>query len=94
MELYHILRSKPLAAGRPTSNSHGGGAQPTATIGGRGEPTPQGNTGGEGGGYHGLEGGEASSAAPYVKWAYSGFIGTPARPILILYSSLIGLAGQ
>ena len=33
VELYHILRSKPLATGRPTSNSHGRG---------RSRPEPQG----------------------------------------------------
>ena len=42
------------------------GAQPTATTGRRGEPTPQGTTGGEGG-YHGVGGeGGPSSAAPYM----------------------------
>ena len=51
-ELYHILRSKPLATGRQTPNQQWPwkGAQPTATtVGrGRGEPTPQGTTGGRG----------------------------------------------
>ena len=68
VELYHILRSKPLATGRPTSNSHGRG---------RSRPEPQGK-GGRGnphhmepqwgrGGYNGVGGeGGPSSAAPYI----------------------------
>ena len=52
VELYHILRSKPLATGRPTSNSHGSRPRPQGGRA-RGEPTPQGTTGG---GYHGTMG--------------------------------------
>ena len=65
VELYHILRSKPLAIGRLTSNSHGrGNADRNHREEGQGEPSPQGTTGGEGGIPYG-EGGP-SSAAPYI----------------------------
>ena len=51
-ELYHILRSTPLATGRQTPNqqySHGRGRSRPQPVGrGRGEPTPQGTTGGRG----------------------------------------------
>ena len=49
----------------PTSNSHGSRPRPQGGRA-RGEPTPHGTTGGEGG-YHGVGGeGGPSSAAPYI----------------------------
>ena len=57
VELYQILRSKPLATGRPTSNSRGmGRSRPQRKGWGRGRGETH-TTGGEGG---------PSSAAPYI----------------------------
>ena len=84
VELYDVLRSKPLATGRPTSNSIGKGrSRPQPQRAGRGEPTPQGTTGGEGGIPLG-GGGRAgpSSAAPYILyfWLILFVKGAPVNP--------------